>query len=67
EKVASVEHKTLLLWGRDDKFCHLEYGLHFLAAMKNAELVVVRNTGHWMQLERPREFASYVNAFLTRA
>jgi pimeloyl-ACP methyl ester carboxylesterase len=67
EKVASVEHKTLLLWGRDDKFCHLEYGLHFLAAMKNAELGVVRNTGHWMQLERPREFASYVNAFLTRA
>jgi pimeloyl-ACP methyl ester carboxylesterase len=66
EKVASITNKALLLWGRDDKFCHLEDAFTFLAALRNSELVVFRDTGHWVQVERRAEFASYVAAFLSR-
>ena len=66
EKVASVKHKAQIIWGKDDRFCHLEEAFQFLAALENSELVVLRNTGHWVMLERRAEFASYVTAFLNR-
>jgi pimeloyl-ACP methyl ester carboxylesterase len=66
QKVASIANETLLLWGRDDKFCHLDDALVYLSALRNSELVVLRDTGHWVQFERRPEFAAYVNAFLTR-
>lgn len=67
DKVASIAHQALLLWGRDDKFCHLEQAFFLMAALRNAELVVLKNTGHWFQVERPKEFSSYVRSFLARA
>jgi 2-hydroxy-6-oxonona-2,4-dienedioate hydrolase/4,5:9,10-diseco-3-hydroxy-5,9,17-trioxoandrosta-1(10),2-diene-4-oate hydrolase len=66
EKVSSIAHKTLLLWGREDRFCNLTDAFVYLEALRNAELVVLRDTGHWVQVERPAEFAGYVTAFLER-
>ncbi|WP_433521518.1 alpha/beta fold hydrolase [Nocardia pseudovaccinii] len=66
EKVRSIKHETLLLWGRDDNFCSLTEAFFFLTALENSELVVFRNTGHWVQVERQQEFASHVTAFLSR-
>jgi 2-hydroxy-6-oxonona-2,4-dienedioate hydrolase/4,5:9,10-diseco-3-hydroxy-5,9,17-trioxoandrosta-1(10),2-diene-4-oate hydrolase len=66
EKVSSITNKTLLMWGRDDKFCHLDDAWLFLSALENSELVVFRATGHWVQVERRPEFAAYVDAFLSR-
>ena len=66
EKVRSIDNPTLLMWGRDDKFCNLEDAFAYLSALRNSELVVFRDTGHWVMFERRTEFAAHVKAFLNR-
>ncbi|MCZ4341199.1 alpha/beta hydrolase [Sphingomonadaceae bacterium G21617-S1] len=66
DMVSSIKHKAQIVWGKDDKFCHLEDAFQYLTALDNSELVVFRDTGHWVMLERPKEFASHVAAFLSR-
>lgn len=66
EKVQSIGNPTLLMWGRDDKFCNLEDAFAYLSALRRSELVVFRDTGHWVMVERQAEFAAHVKAFLNR-
>ncbi|MFC6236334.1 alpha/beta fold hydrolase [Longivirga aurantiaca] len=66
EKVRSIENPTLLMWGRDDKFCNVEDAFAYLSALRNSELVVFRSTGHWLMFERCTEFAAHTKAFLSR-
>jgi pimeloyl-ACP methyl ester carboxylesterase len=64
DRVAALPNKTLLIWGRDDRFCSLDDAFLYLSALNDARLVLLRDTGHWAQIEQRADFATYVTAFL---
>lgn len=63
DQVAALPNKTLLVWGRDDQFCSLDEAFLYLSALRNSRLLLLRDTGHWAQIERRDDFATYVGAF----
>ena len=62
-----LDHRTLILWGRDDRVLSMDNALVFLKAMPNAELHIFPKTGHWVQWERADQFNQLVVNFLDRA
>lgn len=58
-----IDHSTLLLWGRDDRFCSLDEAFLYMTLLRNADLTIFGETGHWVMIERRAEFAAYVDAF----
>lgn len=56
---------TLLLWGRDDRTITLDGAQVMLRTIPDVQLHVFGNCGHWVQLERAREFEYLVTDFLS--
>jgi 2-hydroxy-6-oxonona-2,4-dienedioate hydrolase/4,5:9,10-diseco-3-hydroxy-5,9,17-trioxoandrosta-1(10),2-diene-4-oate hydrolase len=63
ERIAAVTNETLLVWGRDDRFCSLDEAFLYLEALRNSRLLLLRDTGHWAQIEQRENFATHVDAF----
>jgi pimeloyl-ACP methyl ester carboxylesterase len=63
--LASVNTPTLVLWGRQDAIAPLECGELYNQALTNSKLAVIDQCGHSPQVEKPQEFLSQVNGFLT--
>jgi len=61
--LASVQAKTLVLWGRFDPWLPLAHADRFVAEIKGARKVVLE-TGHMPQEERPAEVARLIGDFL---
>jgi 2-hydroxy-6-oxonona-2,4-dienedioate hydrolase/4,5:9,10-diseco-3-hydroxy-5,9,17-trioxoandrosta-1(10),2-diene-4-oate hydrolase len=59
-----IKAPTLLLWGRDDRTITLEGAQLMLKHIRDAQLHVFGRCGHWVQLERQREFDELVTGFL---
>lgn len=59
-----VKAPTLLLWGRDDRTITLEGAQIMLKYIRDVQLHVFGNCGHWVQLERQAEFEQLVEQFL---
>lgn len=60
-----VKAPTLLLWGRDDRTITLEGAQLMLKYIRDVQLHVFGNCGHWVQLERQAEFERLVTDFLS--
>ncbi len=60
-----IEHRTLLVWGRDDRVVPMEGGLFMMQRMKYATLHVMPRCGHWAMIEYPAEFNNLCANFLT--
>jgi 2-hydroxy-6-oxo-octa-2,4-dienoate hydrolase len=50
--VAGLQHRTLILHGREDKVVPAELGLRLANAIPQAELHLFGQCGHWVQAER---------------
>jgi 4,5:9,10-diseco-3-hydroxy-5,9,17-trioxoandrosta-1(10),2-diene-4-oate hydrolase len=59
-----IKAPTLLLWGRDDRTITLDGAQLMLRNISNVQMHVFGNCGHWVQLERAREFERLVGDFL---
>ena len=59
-----IKAPTLLLWGRDDRTITLEGAQLMLKYIRDVQLHVFGNCGHWVQLERQAEFERLVADFL---
>jgi 4,5:9,10-diseco-3-hydroxy-5,9,17-trioxoandrosta-1(10),2-diene-4-oate hydrolase len=66
EDLASLKHKTLIVWGRDDRVVPLDSSFILLKTMPNAQLHVYPKCGHWAQWEKADEFNALVADFLER-
>jgi len=64
-RLAKVQARTLVVWGRDDKVNRPSGGPTLAATMPNADLYLVARTGHWVQWERADLFNSLAIDFLT--
>ncbi|WP_063043900.1 alpha/beta fold hydrolase [Nocardia pseudovaccinii] len=59
-----IKAPTLLLWGRDDRTITLDGAQILLKNIRNVQMHIFGNCGHWVQLERAREFERLVRDFL---
>jgi 4,5:9,10-diseco-3-hydroxy-5,9,17-trioxoandrosta-1(10),2-diene-4-oate hydrolase len=66
ENLSGLEHKTLLIWGREDRVVPLDSSFLLLKTMPNAQLHVFPKCGHWAQWEKADEFNKLVADFLDR-
>ncbi|KAI6678566.1 hypothetical protein NL676_039362 [Syzygium grande] len=56
---------TLLVWGEQDRIFPLELGHRLKRHIgDSAKLVVIKNAGHAVNLEKPKEFSKHLKLFL---
>lgn len=65
-RLAEIRHKTLVVWGRDDRFVPLDWGLKLLWGMPDARMHVFPCCGHWAQWEKAEEFNRLALDFLSK-
>lgn len=63
-RLAQCEVPTLVVWGADDKVNRPAGGPLLARTMRNCDLFVAANTGHWAQWERAELFNDLAIAFL---
>lgn len=66
-RLGEVKNRTLVTWGRDDRFVPIDNGLKLLTHMPDARLHVFPNCGHWVQWEHAAAFNNLVTNFLKEA
>ncbi len=64
-RVAEIDHDVLLVHGRDDVVIPLATSLHLLELLPHADLHVMGECGHWVQIESKDRFNRLVVDFLT--
>ena len=60
-----ITAKTLVIWGRDDRFVPLDHALKFMWHIPNAQVHIFPECGHWAQYEHAEEFNRLVIDFLS--
>lgn len=63
--MAKITAKTLIIWGRDDRFVPLDHALKYLWGIPDSQLHVYSNCGHWAQYEKSEEFNRLLIDFFT--
>ena len=65
-RLSEIKSKTLVVWGRDDRFVPLDVGLRVIWGIPNAEMHIFNQCGHWAQWEHADTFNVMVKEFLGR-
>ncbi|WP_057093394.1 alpha/beta fold hydrolase [Comamonas thiooxydans] len=65
-RLHEIKARTLITWGRDDRFVPLDIGLRLLWGIPNSEFHVFSQCGHWAQWEHAEVFNNMVQDFLAR-
>ncbi|MDH2240132.1 alpha/beta fold hydrolase [Pigmentiphaga sp. GD03639] len=63
-RLGEIKARTLVIWGRDDRFVPMDVGLRLLWGLPDAELHVFSRCGHWAQWEHAEKFNRMVREFL---
>lgn len=67
EQLAGIHHEVLLVHGREDRIIPLAASHHLGQHLPNAQLHVLPNTGHWVQIEQADRFVALAELFLGEA
>lgn len=60
-----ITQPTLIIWGEQDQVFPLELGCRLKRHLeKNSELVVIKNAGHAVNIEKSKEFIKHLKSFL---
>ena len=62
--VKNIEHETLIIHGRDDLVIPVSCSEDLFRCIKNSQLHIFGNCGHWTQIEHNRRFNQLVTDFL---
>ena len=62
--VKSIRHETLIIHGRDDQVIPVSCSEDLFRCIKNSQLHIFGNCGHWTQIEHNRRFNKLVTDFL---
>lgn len=63
-RLAEIRSRTLIVWGRNDRFVPLDTGLRLVAGIAQSELHIFNQCGHWAQWEHAGRFNRLVLDFL---
>ena len=61
-----ITSPTLVLWGENDRIIPPVYAEDFTRLVTSSELLVIRNAGHLLMIERAEVFAAAVSKFLNQ-
>ena len=64
-RLAKCEVPTLVVWGQEDKVNRPSGGPYLARTMRNCDLYMPANTGHWAQWERADLFNELAISFLS--
>jgi pimeloyl-ACP methyl ester carboxylesterase len=64
DHISQLENRALIVHGRDDKVVPLETSLRYNQLLRNSDLHVFGNCGHWTQIEKKDQFNVMVRDFL---
>lgn len=64
DELKHLPHQTLVMWGDKDPFQSPDYALQLAQTIPNAELVLIKDAGHWLIDEKPAEIGERINQFL---
>jgi len=64
QRLGEISAKTLVTWGRDDRFVPLDSGLRLIWGLQNAQMHIFSQCGHWAQWEHADKFNRLVIDFL---
>jgi pimeloyl-ACP methyl ester carboxylesterase len=64
EDIRQLPHRTLIIHGREDKVIPVETSLNLMRLIENGDLHVFSHCGHWVQIERSKDFNRIVADFL---
>lgn len=67
DKIRALPHETLIVHGREDQVIPQSNALKLLELMRNAQLHIYGNCGHWTQIEHSVRFNRLVGDFLAEA
>lgn len=67
DKIRALPHETLIVHGREDQVIPQSNALKLLELMRNAQLHIYGNCGHWTQIEHSARFNRLVGDFLAEA
>ncbi|OMO87020.1 Alpha/beta hydrolase-1 [Corchorus capsularis] len=60
-----ISQRTLIVWGEEDHIFPLELGHRLKRHVgESAELKVIKNAGHALNIEKPKEFIKHLKSFL---
>jgi 4,5:9,10-diseco-3-hydroxy-5,9,17-trioxoandrosta-1(10),2-diene-4-oate hydrolase len=63
-RVGEIKQPIFVMWGLNDEFCPESGARYFLDQCENARCMTFTHVGHWVQVERSREFNLYSIDFL---
>ena len=63
-EVRNLRHETLIIHGRDDRIIPVSCSEQLFRCIKNSQLHIFGNCGHWTQIEHNRRFNQLVTDFL---
>jgi pimeloyl-ACP methyl ester carboxylesterase len=66
ERLPEITLPTLLIWGNQDRLVPVSAAFAYRKRMPQAELALIDDTGHMVQMERPRRFNADVEEFIDR-
>jgi len=64
DRLSLIKAPTLILWGENDAWIPVSDAPKFKAAIENAQVVIMPETGHVPMEEKPKESLSIVTDFL---
>jgi len=64
DELARLPHQTLVIWGENDPFQKPECASRLAATIPDAELVWIKDAGHWLIDEKPAEIGDRIADFL---
>lgn len=60
-----ITQRLLIIWGEEDKIFPLELGYRLQRHVgESAEIAVVKNAGHAVNIEKPKDFIKHLKSFL---
>ena len=65
--VKNIKHETLIIHGRDDLVIPVSCSQDLFRCIRNSQLHIFGNCGHWTQIEHNRRFNQLVTNFLLEA
>ncbi|KAE8707587.1 putative HXXXD-type acyl-transferase family protein [Hibiscus syriacus] len=63
--IPKITQSVLIIWGEEDKIFPLELGHRLKRHVgDNAKIVVIKNAGHAVNIEKPKDFIKHLKAFI---
>jgi 2-hydroxymuconate-semialdehyde hydrolase len=63
ELLRQIQNPISLIHGREDQVVPMDASLRLFDVLPNSQLHVLGQCGHWLQLEKPREFDALIMSF----